>query len=75
LPKESLELFDELTSEVQARLHALGGLEILTEKKMAIGVGIQYSLPQVPLPNFPPAAQDLRNPDQHGRKPASPRYH
>jgi len=75
LPKESLELFDELTSDVQTRLHALDDLEILTEKKMAIGIGLQYSLPKAPLQNSPPAASDLCNPDQYGRKPASRYYH
>jgi len=59
LPKKSLALFDHLITEVQVHLNALGGLETLTEKQMAIGMGIQYPLPKAP-PDVHLVAKDLR---------------
>ena len=45
LPAESLQLFDSLITDAQAHLKALSDLEHPVEKKMAIGVGIHYSVP------------------------------
>ncbi len=46
LSPRSLELFDRLTDETVAKLRALGDLETVTEKQMAIGIGIDYERPQ-----------------------------
>lgn len=45
---ETLELFDHMIEDVSAHLHALGNVEAVTEKKMAIGMGIGYPLPPPP---------------------------
>lgn len=45
----ALALFDEIIAETSSKLKALGDLEIVAEKDMAIGLGIDYE--NGPLPN------------------------
>ena len=42
---ETLELFDRLIHEVKAQVIALGAVDSVKEKKMAIGTGIDYPAP------------------------------
>jgi hypothetical protein len=53
LPPESLQLFDELVSQTSAHLTALGNLDRLEVKPMAIGTGIKYPEPLLPPPHIP----------------------
>ena len=45
---QSIELFDRLIAETGAQLKALGQLEHLEIKPMAVGSGIKYDEPQQP---------------------------
>jgi len=47
LPRESVALFDHLIAEASAHLKALGELDHVHEKPMAIGTGIEYPEPQL----------------------------
>jgi PAS domain S-box-containing protein len=42
LPDELLSLFDQMIEEASVKLKALGDLEIVKEREMAIGLGIDY---------------------------------
>ncbi len=42
LPQETLDLFDRLIDDNAVELQLLGGLEVVREKKMAVGTGIEY---------------------------------
>jgi hypothetical protein len=48
LPPQSVELFDHLIAQASAHLKALGELDHVQEKPMAIGAGIEYPEPQLP---------------------------
>jgi hypothetical protein len=45
MSKDTMELFDQLISQVQAHVKALGDVDRVREKKMAIGMGIHYPAP------------------------------
>ena len=42
LPQETLDLFDRLIDDNAAELRLLGELEVVREKEMAVGTGIEY---------------------------------
>jgi HAMP domain-containing protein len=42
LPQETLDLFDQLIEDNAAELRLLGDLEVVREKEMAVGTGIEY---------------------------------
>ena len=48
LPHESIQLFDQVIADVQTHLKALSDLDILEERQMAIGMGIDYRVPSSP---------------------------
>ena len=51
LPQDTRDLFDHVMEEIKAHLKALSDVEVLEEKQMAIGTGIQYPAPQVRVPD------------------------
>jgi hypothetical protein len=53
LPPESLQLFEQLVNQASAHLKALGDLDRLETKPMAIGSGIKYPEPVLPSPHIP----------------------
>jgi hypothetical protein len=46
MPDDTLQLFDQLLEDVATHMHSLGNVETVTEKKMAIGMGIDYPPPR-----------------------------
>ena len=42
LPQETLDLFDQLIQDNAAELRLLGELQVVREKEMAVGTGIEY---------------------------------
>ena len=53
LPPESLQLFEQLVNQATAHLKALGDLDRLETKPMAVGAGIKYPEPELPPPHIP----------------------
>lgn len=49
LPKETIELFDQLIEDNAAELRLLGDLQVVREKEMAAGLGIAYREDDTPL--------------------------